>query len=190
MPAAAKIEGRIPGFNTRWNKMQNDIISTEDRLRWAQLDRQEEARKASGVPRPTVKLPRAHSAIGPFPGCRRIVELSPRRSAACNYIEEKLIRSASVAEQARPSTQERLYLGVSAEEKGRHEYLKRRKVYGVREKFGNVEMALPTTSMQYGFLQPTEEYRASKFCHKPFIENTFYRVSGAETHRNLPDPTR
>mmetsp|Transcript_56518 Transcript_56518/g.132549 ORF Transcript_56518/g.132549 Transcript_56518/m.132549 type:complete len:193 (-) Transcript_56518:121-699(-) len=192
MPAAApQIEGRIPGFNTRWNKQQNDVIAKEDKLRWAQLDRTEAARLAGGgKPRPLVKLPRAHSSIGPFPGQRRLVELSPRRSAACSYIAEKLIRSASAAEQERPSTQERLYLGVSAEEKGRFEYLKRRKAYSVRERFGDIEQNLPTTSMQYGFVRPTEEYRASKHCHKPYIEGTFYRVSGVQTFRDLPDPTR
>mmetsp|Transcript_82848 Transcript_82848/g.268078 ORF Transcript_82848/g.268078 Transcript_82848/m.268078 type:complete len:188 (+) Transcript_82848:87-650(+) len=187
MPAAPQaIEGRIPGFNNRWNTQQMNIIGKEDKLRWKSLDRQQEIMSASGKQRKVVTLPRAHSCIGPFPGCRRLQELSPRKSAATCFLEQKLLRSSS-QDPLRPTVRERLYEGVSHEEEGRHVYLNLRARQTVRERYGDY----PATSSQViGFHRPAGEYRASKFCHKPVIEGGFYRTNGTATHENLPSSQR
>mmetsp|Transcript_15735 Transcript_15735/g.47193 ORF Transcript_15735/g.47193 Transcript_15735/m.47193 type:complete len:188 (-) Transcript_15735:139-702(-) len=187
MPTAFKdIEGRIPGFNNRWNARQTNIIGKEDKLRWQMLDKQQEIREASGKPRRTLTLPRAHSCIGPFPGCRRVAELSPRKSAAVCFLEQKLLKSSS-QDPLRPTVRERLYEGVSHEEQGRHSYLQHRYRQTVQDRYGEQPM---TSSMEIGFRRPEGEYRASKFCHKPVIEGGFYRTNGVVTYENLPNPER
>jgi len=188
------LEGRIPGFNAKWNKRKNDVINKEDRLRWKALDSQLAIMEASGKPRKSVNLGRSHSCIGPFPGCRRIAELSPRKSASMCFLEQKLERS-SAADPANPSTRELLYHGITSESQGRHQYLKiRQRDATVQERFGHLEPL--TANMHYGFKKPVWpasnncEYRASKHCHKPKIEGEFFRPNGAITHQNLPDPIK
>merc|ERR1719222_1731257 len=106
-------------------------------MRWAMLDRQMEARAALGLTKSQseVKLPRAHSSIGPFPGCRRIVKLSPRKSSAVAFLEQKLQRS-SCADPSRPTVREKLYEGVSHEEEGRFQYLKMRARQPLKHRYG------------------------------------------------------
>mmetsp|Transcript_66195 Transcript_66195/g.132811 ORF Transcript_66195/g.132811 Transcript_66195/m.132811 type:complete len:188 (-) Transcript_66195:222-785(-) len=185
MPAAPAepFEGRIPGFGNKWNVRQMGVIGKEDKLRWKMLDKQQEIRAASG-PRKAVTLPRAHSCIGPFPGCRRMAELSPRKSAAVCFIEQKLLRSSS-QDPLRPTVRERLYEGVSCEEQGRHAYLKHRYRQSVQERYGGMPA---TSSQEIGFSRPEGEYRASRYCHKPVIEGGFYRTNGVVTYENLPNP--
>merc|ERR1712232_952182 len=112
------------------------------------------------------------------------VKLSPRKSAAMCFIEQKLLAPVSDDGPDRPPTRERLYHGVSAEEEGRYEYLKRRKKHDVEKRYGS---APPTSTMAIGLKRPIGEYRASKHCHKPLVQTQFYRVGGAATHVNLPD---
>mmetsp|Transcript_37653 Transcript_37653/g.117333 ORF Transcript_37653/g.117333 Transcript_37653/m.117333 type:complete len:190 (+) Transcript_37653:51-620(+) len=185
MPASHEaFEGRIPGFNTKWNIRQMDIIGKEDKLRWQSLDKQQEMRatEASGKPRKQVTLPRAHSCIGPYPGCRRLAQLSPRKSAAVCFLEQKLLRSSS-QDPLRPTVRERLYEGVSHEEQGRHAYLNRRYKQSIQDRYGG---QAATSSQEIGFRRPEGEYRASVFCHKPVIEGGFYRTNGVVTYDNLP----
>merc|ERR1712232_1415130 len=113
-------------------------------------------------------LPRAHTSIGAYPGCRRNVELSPRKSASMCFLEQKLLRSSASCPE-RPSTGDRLYTGVTKEEQGRYEYLKRRNRYDVAHRHRHHHEALPTSSMTYGFKRSPGEYRASRYCHKPII---------------------
>lgn len=176
------IEGRIPGFDNRWNKTQCDVIGKEDKLRWKSLDLQMKIREDSGMPRRRVKLQRAHSAIGPFPGCFRRVELSPRKSATQNFLEQKLCGS-SHEDPDNPSLRDLLCTGVSHEEQGRHEYLKKRAAIPLNERYKNGGL---TSSQSYGYLRPEGEYRASRNCHKPVLDKEF-RVSGVMTYLNLPD---
>lgn len=182
-PVGQDVQGRIKSFDNLWNGRQVEVINKEDKLRWASLDRQMEIRASHGMPRKTMSLPRSHSSIGPFPGGRRLTELSPRKSASVCLIEQRLLGS-SHQDPSAPSTRERLYTGVSHEEGGRHDYLKRRARVTVQERFGGVKPL--TSNMTYGFHRPEVDYRASKFCHKPIIDESFYRVSGTTTHMNLP----
>jgi len=183
MADSKTFEGRIPGFNNRWNSRKCETISKEDRIRWTAQDRNEELRKSMGKTRRTVQLPRAHSCIGPFPGCTIRKELSPRKASAMHFIEQKLQRSSSI-DPDRPTVRETLYHGVTREEEGRYSYLNQRKRQTVRDRYGDFP---PTTSMAYGFQRPEDEYRASVHCHKPIIEAGFFRVNGTMTHQNLPD---
>mmetsp|Transcript_26252 Transcript_26252/g.55746 ORF Transcript_26252/g.55746 Transcript_26252/m.55746 type:complete len:182 (-) Transcript_26252:54-599(-) len=177
----ADIEGRIPGFDNRWNKTQMITIDKEDKLRWSAQDASLASAQASGTVRTRVKLPRAHSSIGPFPGCRRVAELSPRKSAAVCFIEQKLCRSEST-----PTMRERLYDGVSAEGLGKAKYLDLRKRVPLPTRYEQ-----PATSNQViGFNRPETEYRASPYCHHPVMEHGFFRTNGTVTYTNLPDNSR
>lgn len=183
-PAAAPpLEGRIPGFDNRWNKMQCDTIDKEDKMRWTALDKQLKIMAESGVIRTPVKLQRAHTSIGPFPGCFRRVQLSPRKSASVCFLEQKLC-SSSHEDAANPTIRELLYDGVTAEEEGRHKYLKQRARQSLQDRFGGQ----PATTQQIvGWNRPMGEYRASRFCHKPVMEKGFFRMNGTATYNNLPD---
>ncbi|CAE8731397.1 unnamed protein product, partial [Polarella glacialis] len=110
--------GRIPGFNNNWNQTKMQVIAKEDQMRWDSQDKMQEMRNITGEQR------RAHSCLGPFPGCRRLAPLSPRKSAAINFLEQKLCRSDSMP--SMPTAHDRLYDGVSKEEQGRKAYLKQR----------------------------------------------------------------
>merc|ERR1712050_245928 len=159
------------------------VINKEDRLRWAMQDKMAEIQAATGTTRPKVKLQRAHSCIGPFPGCRRLTELSPRKSSAVAFLEQKLLRS-SCADPSSPTVREKLYEGVSHEEEGKHQYLKMRARQPLKHRYGSMP---PTTAMEIGLNRPEDEYRASKFCHQPVMEAGFYRVNGVVTYANLPE---
>lgn len=182
-PASVPFEGRIPGFDNRWNKTQCDVIGKEDKLRWSALDKQMKIMEESGVKRKPVKLQRAHTSIGPFPGCFRRVQLSPRKSASICFLEQKLC-SSSHEDPEQPTLRELIYEGVSAEEEGKHKYLKLRKSQTLQERFGEQ----PATTQQIiGWQRPMGEYRASRFCHKPVMEKGFFRTNGTATYLNLPD---
>ncbi|CAE8590866.1 unnamed protein product [Polarella glacialis] len=90
------------------------VIAKEDQMRWDSQDKMQEMRNITGEQRAVVKLPRAHSCLGPFPGCRRLAPLSPRKSAAINFLEQKLCRSDSMP--SMPTAHDRLYDGVSKED--------------------------------------------------------------------------
>eukprot|EP00927_Polykrikos_kofoidii_P048928 TRINITY_DN43096_c0_g1_i1.p1 TRINITY_DN43096_c0_g1~~TRINITY_DN43096_c0_g1_i1.p1 ORF type:complete len:216 (+),score=29.13 TRINITY_DN43096_c0_g1_i1:81-650(+) len=187
-PKAAPVpfEGRIPGFDNRWNATKVSVIGKEDQLRWKSLDKQAEIMNASGEQRRTVKLQRAHSAIGPFPGCFRRVQLSPRKSASMCFLEQKLLKS-SAEDPENPTMRETLYNGVSHEEQGRHEYLKKRSGTTIQHRYGHYAV---TTNQAYGFQRAEGEYRASRFCHKPVMEKGFFRVNGTTTYANLPESAK
>merc|ERR1719491_137157 len=129
---------------------------------------------ASGTMRASVKLPRAHSSIGPFPGCRTLQQRSPRKSASVAFLEQKLLNT-SCADPARPTVREKLYEGVSKMGEGRHGYLKMRAGQPVQHRFGSSPM---TSTQEYGFMKPEYEYRASRNCHHPVMEGGFFRVNG------------
>eukprot|EP00933_Yihiella_yeosuensis_P058531 TRINITY_DN59093_c0_g1_i1.p1 TRINITY_DN59093_c0_g1~~TRINITY_DN59093_c0_g1_i1.p1 ORF type:complete len:192 (+),score=26.29 TRINITY_DN59093_c0_g1_i1:74-649(+) len=186
MAPIEQVHGRIKGFNNTWNKMQMDTIGKEDRLRWRSLDKQlEYSRSVGNLREPgTVKLPRAHSSLGPFPGCKRNVVLSPRKSSAIHFIEQKLLRAES---EAKMTTMEHmLYSGVSQQEEGKHKYLKLRAGTSLQHRYGEA----PATTMQaYGWKKPVfpgGEYRASPFCHKPGVDTAFNRANGARPYLDLP----
>jgi hypothetical protein len=185
MPGAAAVtfEGRIPGFDNSWNKTQVDVINKEDKLRWTSLDKQMKIMQASGDERKPVKLQRAHTSIGPFPGCFRRVQLSPRKSASMCYLEQKLCKT-SATDPDNPNTRDKLYTGVSHEEEGKHGYLKDRARTTVQERYGSTPA---TSNMAFGFQKPQGEYRASRFSHKPVMEKGFFRVNGTATYLNLPE---
>mmetsp|Transcript_33644 Transcript_33644/g.60890 ORF Transcript_33644/g.60890 Transcript_33644/m.60890 type:complete len:181 (-) Transcript_33644:45-587(-) len=172
-----QVEGRIKGFNNNWNKTWNDIISKEDKSRW---EGQDKARSTGSLRTGLVKLPRAHTTIGAFPGQTRNVVLSPRKSAAVCFLEQRLLRAES--DSKIQTMRDSLYEGVTAEEQGKHKYLKLRA--GVVPQKRYVDPA--TTSMTYGWQKPAGEYRASPFCHKPGVETGFMRPNGTQTYKDLP----
>mmetsp|Transcript_9560 Transcript_9560/g.20979 ORF Transcript_9560/g.20979 Transcript_9560/m.20979 type:complete len:188 (+) Transcript_9560:339-902(+) len=183
MPAAAaQVEGRIPGFDIKWNKTLCDVIGKEDKSRWNMQDKMAALHRTNGVERKRVKLPRAHSCIGPFPGCRTLQVLSPRKSASVAFLEQRLQRSSHV-DPLNPTVRERLYEGVSREGQGRAGYLRRRSDVPPPKRYGST----PATSAQeIGWSRPEYEYRASKFSHHPVMEVGFYRNTGVATHMDLP----
>jgi hypothetical protein len=184
-----ELEGRIPGFNDRWNKRYCYVCQKEDKLRWKALDRQMEIQAQTGSQRPKPNLGRSHSCIGPFPGCRRNVELSPRKSASVCFLEQKLL-GGSHEDPERPRTREHLYEGVSQQGQGKKNYLKQRvEKYSVHQRFGEIEPG--TTNQAFGFKKPVfsgpnGEYVASKYCHKPGVTESFFRPNGAKTHLDPP----
>mmetsp|Transcript_103478 Transcript_103478/g.299403 ORF Transcript_103478/g.299403 Transcript_103478/m.299403 type:complete len:190 (-) Transcript_103478:74-643(-) len=184
MPSGpSAVEGRIPGFDNKWNKSLCDVINKEDKTRWQMQDRMVQAHAASGTVRPPYKLPRAHSCIGPFPGCRTLQELSPRKSASVALLEQRLLRS-SHADPSNPTTREKLYAGVSREGEGRLGYLRERTKLPPQKRFGSTPM---TSSHEIGWSPPDGEYRASRHAHHPVMEAGFFRRNGVVTYKNLPD---
>eukprot|EP00747_Dinoflagellata_sp_TGD_P162591 gnl/TRDRNA2_/TRDRNA2_180347_c0_seq1.p1 gnl/TRDRNA2_/TRDRNA2_180347_c0~~gnl/TRDRNA2_/TRDRNA2_180347_c0_seq1.p1 ORF type:complete len:188 (+),score=24.02 gnl/TRDRNA2_/TRDRNA2_180347_c0_seq1:115-678(+) len=178
----AEVEGRIPGFNNHWNKRLCDTINKEDMLRWETLEKQMEIEAKTGLPRRPVKLPRPHTNIGAYPGCKRNVLLSPRKSAAICFLEQKLLKS-SCSDPAMPTVRERLYEGTSQTEEGRYAYLKLRNQMSTKDRYGGPQ----TTSQLVGLERPKGEYRASKFARTPGIIGEIMRPCGTQTHLNLPD---
>eukprot|EP00440_Ansanella_granifera_P022927 gb/GFBE01024902.1/.p1 GENE.gb/GFBE01024902.1/~~gb/GFBE01024902.1/.p1 ORF type:complete len:183 (+),score=33.29 gb/GFBE01024902.1/:1-549(+) len=173
-----QVEGRIKGFNNLWNARMNKIIGKEDRMRWDMQDKM----ASTGQLRPSgVKLPRAHTSIGPFPGCKRNVQLSPRKSAAVCFLEQRLLRADS--DSKLKTMRDSIYDGVSHEEQGRFSYLKQRADTTIQSRYGE---APATSSQTYGWRRPTGEYRASEYCHKPGVETAFNRPNGVVTYKDLP----
>eukprot|EP00434_Breviolum_minutum_P044645 symbB.v1.2.039901.t1/scaffold6852.1/size15040/2 len=80
-----------------------------------------------------------------------------------------------------------LYDGVSGCGEGRYAYLKLRSKTSIRSRYGDEPQA---TSQYYGWVQPTGEYRASPFCHKPGVAEAFNRPCGAITYKDLPLQTK
>mmetsp|Transcript_26604 Transcript_26604/g.79366 ORF Transcript_26604/g.79366 Transcript_26604/m.79366 type:complete len:198 (+) Transcript_26604:81-674(+) len=187
MPKAAAPPDTGPVKDNKWNKTLTDIINREDKLRWNMNDRQMEARKSLGMSGSEVKLPRAHSCIGPFPGCRRIAPLSPRKSSAQHYLEQKLLKS-SASDPSNMTHHDILNHGVSHEGQGRKAYLKERYKIPLRDRFES-----PVTANQFcGFRakdQPSQkdEFVASAFGHQPLMETQFFRSNGVPIRMdNLP----
>ncbi|CAE7484328.1 unnamed protein product [Symbiodinium pilosum] len=144
------------------------------------LDKQMEFRRSQGEIR-TVKLPRAHTNIGPFPGCKRNAQLSPRKSAAVCFLEQRLLRADS--DSKIQTMRDSLYDGVSGTGEGRYKYLKHRAKTSIQSRYGDEPT---TTSQEYGWSRPTGEYRASPYCHKPGVVDAFNRPSGVITYKDLP----
>eukprot|EP00930_Biecheleria_cincta_P024697 TRINITY_DN17653_c0_g1_i1.p2 TRINITY_DN17653_c0_g1~~TRINITY_DN17653_c0_g1_i1.p2 ORF type:complete len:186 (+),score=15.92 TRINITY_DN17653_c0_g1_i1:68-625(+) len=180
-----QLEGRIKGFNNLWNARQNEVIGKEDKLRWCMQDKAKEMAASTGSLPRTVSLPRAHTSIGPYPGCKRNVTLSPRKSAAVHFLEQRLLRADS--DSKIKSMRDNIYDGVSAELQGRYKYLRQRAGTSVQSRFGDNP---PTTNHTYGFKKPFGEYRASIYCHKPGVETGFNRPNGVVTYTNLPTMRR
>ncbi|CAJ1447310.1 unnamed protein product, partial [Effrenium voratum] len=119
-------------------------------LRWAMLDKQMELRKSTGQLRTEpVKMPRAHTNIGPFPGCTRNVKLSPRKSAAVCFLEQRLLRADS--DSKIKTMKDSLYDGVSGCGEGRYKYLKLRSTTDLNKRYAEPA----TSSQEFGWTQPT-----------------------------------
>jgi hypothetical protein len=114
---------------------------------------------------------------------RGTVSLRQRpRSAAVRFLEEKVGNPEKEVPDDRPCTRELLYRGVSADGAGRAEYLKARRKYGIKARYG-----MPMTEThRVGSESASAVPAYSINCRKPIIQQSFYRMQGVDTHKGLP----